>query len=170
VKKDDADSAPDRHATLGALLRHPYERMYRWLYAELASHGFPEVRPGFSVVLRNLTPRGERVSDLAVRAAMTKQSMAYLVEQMAGVGLVHVTPDETDRRAKLVRLTPRGEEVVSVGVRLATEYERRLGEAVGEKKMAQLRKLLTELYEHLEDAPEPGSNQSPRGAGTLRAK
>lgn len=170
MNKDDARPGPDRQATLGALLRRPYEPMYRWLYAELAAQGFPEVRPGFSVVLRNLTPQGERVSDLAVRAAMTKQSMGYLVEQMANVGLVDITPDESDRRAKLVRLTSRGEEVVSVGVRLAAEYERRLGAAVGEKKMAQLRKLLTELYEHLEDAPEATPERGARAGASFRVR
>ena len=41
----------DTHATLGALLRKPYERMSQWLYAELATKGFEDVRPAFSAVL-----------------------------------------------------------------------------------------------------------------------
>lgn len=148
-------SWPDRHATLGALLRRPYEVMNRWLYAELAARGYPEVRPGFSVVLRNLPPAGARVSDLAVVGGMTKQSMAYLVEQMAAVGLVHVEPDPSDGRAKLVRLTPRGEEVVSVGVELSASYEKRFAQAIGERKMAQLRGVLMALYTHLEGVQQP---------------
>lgn len=144
-------SWPDRHATLGALLRRPYERMYRWLYAELAARGYPEVRPGFSSVLRNLGPDGGRVSDLAVQAGMTKQSMAYLVEQMTDVGLVAVEPDATDRRAKVVRLTERGQAVVFLGVELSRDYERRLAELVGTRKMAQLRTVLEELHARLED-------------------
>jgi DNA-binding MarR family transcriptional regulator len=145
---------PDAHATLGALLRRPYERMYRWLYAELARRGFEEVRPGFSVVLRNLPPAGARVTDLAARASMTKQSMGYLVDQMAVAGLVEITPDLNDRRAKTVRLTRRGHEVVVTGVELAAAYEARLAEMLGKRKMTELRKVLTELYDRLEDDPD----------------
>ena len=149
--RDDGDrSWPDRHATLGALLRRPYEHMHGWLYGELAARGYPEVRPGFSVVLRHVAAAGSRTTDLAALAGMTKQSMAYLVEQMAAVGLVEVTADARDGRAKLVRLTARGEEVVTTGVRLAAECERTFAEAIGAAKMAQLRSLLGELYRHLE--------------------
>jgi DNA-binding MarR family transcriptional regulator len=138
-------SLPDRHATLGALLRRPYEDMSRWLYAELSAAGFDEVRPAYSSVLRNLPPEGSRVSELAVRAGMTKQSMAYLVEQMADAGLVAVRADPTDGRAKRVRFTARGSDAVAAALQLSARYERALGKRLGASKLKQLRVLLTEL-------------------------
>lgn len=138
-------SLPDRHASLGALLRRPYEDMSRWLYAELAALGYDEVRPAHSSVLRNLSPDGSRVTELAARAGMTKQSMAYLVEQLVEAGLVEVGADPADGRAKQVRFTARGTEVVSAALRLSAEYERALGARIGVRKMRQLRALLVEL-------------------------
>lgn len=138
-------SLPDRHASLGALLRRPYEDMSRWLYAELANLGFDEVRPAHSSVLRNLSPEGSRVTELAARAGMTKQSMAYLVEQPVGAGLVEVGADPADGRARQVRFTARGTEVVAAALRLSADYERALAARIGVRKMQQLRALLVEL-------------------------
>lgn len=143
-------SSPDFYVTLGSLLRHPYERMVTNLYAELGRQGFDEVRPAFSVVLRNLPPAGARVSDLAIQAGMTKQSIGYLVDQMAGVDLVKVTPDATDRRANLVKLTPRGTKVVMAIIELSRQFEAECAAQIGGQKMARLRTLLTELNRHLD--------------------
>lgn len=149
----------DAHATLGALLRRPYECMSDWLYAELAEGGFPEVRTSFSAVLRNLPAGGARVSELAARAGMTKQSMGYLVDQMATAALVEIAPDPHDRRANTVRLTARGEQVVARGIALSARYEQHMTGLIGERKMAQLRVLLAELYAQLDGegaaAPPP---------------
>lgn len=140
----------DTHQTLGALLRTPYERMSGWLYAELRESGFEDIRPAFSAVLRNLGPGSSRVSELAARAGMTKQSMSYLVEQMQGCGLVTVTPDAQDRRANTVQLTARGEKAVLTGIVLSKSYEERLAGLLGERKIAQLRSILEELAAKLE--------------------
>jgi DNA-binding MarR family transcriptional regulator len=144
--------SPEFHATLGALLRRPYERMAVSLYAELGQQGFDEVRPAFSAVLRNLPPAGARVSDLALQADMTKQSIGYLVDQMVAVDLVEVTPDATDRRANVVKLTPRGTEVVMAIIELSRKFEAECAVQIGEHKMARLRVLLTELNRHLDAA------------------
>ncbi|MDB5999991.1 MAG: hypothetical protein JWP52_1690, partial [Rhizobacter sp.] len=141
------------------LLRRPYERMYGWLYAELAAQGYANIRPAFSAVLRNLPQTGARVSELAARASMTKQSMAYLVNQMVDAGLVTVTPDANDKRASNVALTPHGEEVMAAAIALSKSYEARLGELLGDKKMAQLRAVLTELYTKLEDVDVMASSK-----------
>jgi DNA-binding MarR family transcriptional regulator len=138
-------SLPDRHASLGALLRRPYEDMSCWLYAELAAMGYEEVRPAHSSVLRNLSPDGSRVTDLAARAGMTKQSMAYLVDQLVAAGLVAVGADPADGRAKQVRFTARGTEVVAAALRLSAEYERALAARIGARKLQQLRALLIEI-------------------------
>ena len=146
----------ETNSTLGALLRYPYERMAVWLYAELAERGYTEVRPAYSAVLRNLSAGGSRVSELALRAGMTKQSMGYLVDQMTAAGLVFITQDQRDRRANTVRLTPRGEALVATGIELSKRYEERLVELVGERKIHQLRSVLEELYLKLEDDSEAG--------------
>lgn len=144
-------SIPEIHATLGALLRRPYEHMSEWQYGELAKRGFDDVRPAFSAVLRNMPASGARVVDLAARAGMTKQSMGYLVDQMQAAALLEIAPDPDDRRANIVRLTPRGEEVVNTNIELSRQVEACLAQLVGDDKMKQLRSILEEIAEKLDD-------------------
>ncbi|MFZ6655362.1 MarR family winged helix-turn-helix transcriptional regulator [Undibacterium sp. TJN19] len=153
--KNLSKSLPEAEATLGTLLRRPYEHMSEWLYAELVKHGFDDVRPAFSAVLRNLPANGARVVDLAQRAGMTKQSMGYLVDQMLAAGLVEIAPDLQDRRANTVRLTNRGEAVVATGIALSKLYESNLAQLVGEAKLAQLRSTLHEIYQLLDEPALP---------------
>ncbi len=145
----------DSHATLGALLRRPYETMSDWLYAELAASGFDDIRPAFSAVLRNLSQDGGRVSELATKAGITKQSMGYLVDQMAACGLVELAPDPHDGRAKVVRLTDRGTAAVLAGVELSGRYEAFLSELIGRRDMNQLRALLAKLHKALSERQSP---------------
>ncbi len=51
---------------------------------------------------------GDRLTDLAQRAGMTKQSMAQLVDQCEAWGLVTRGPDPHDARARRVLFTPTG--------------------------------------------------------------
>lgn len=139
----------DSRATLGALLRRPYDEMSTWLYTELAASGFDEVRPAFSAVLRHLPADGTSVTDLAHRAGMTKQSMGYLVDQMAEAGLVAQQPDAADRRAKIVTLTERGQAALDAALVLSQRCEDRFAGLIGRAKLKQLRTLLAELSEAL---------------------
>ena len=135
--------------------------MSDWVYAELAKSGF-DVRPANSTVLRNIPLEGARVSDLAALAGLTKQSMAYLVEQMEMAKLVDVQPHLEDRRAKTVKLTDRGRAAGARAIELSRQYEQHCVELVGAKKMATLREILTELHAKLEDraAADPANSKS----------
>ena len=139
------ESLPAVHRTLGALLRRPYEEMADRLYAELAERGFPDARVAHSAVFRTISPGGSRVTELAARAGMAKQSMAYLVEQMQALGYVEVLPDPDDRRAKRVRLTARGEALVREAVRLSAQHERRYAMLIGQERVSELRAILEAL-------------------------
>ena len=133
---------PERRQTLGALLRLPYEALQREVYGGLAERGFPEIRPAHSAVFRHLAPGGSRLTALAERAGMTKQSMAYLVEGLEAAGHLRTAPDPTDGRARLVRLTGTGERVLAALLDLSAAAEARLVERIGAKRAARLRRAL----------------------------
>lgn len=57
---------------------------------------------------RHLALGGDRLTDLAARAGMAKQSMAQLVDQCEAWGLITREPDPRDARARLVCFTPTG--------------------------------------------------------------
>ncbi len=59
-------------------------------------------------ITRHLALGGSRLTDLAVRAGMTKQAMGDLVTQCEAWGLVVREPDPHDARARQVRFTPTG--------------------------------------------------------------
>lgn len=59
-------------------------------------------------ITRHLSLEGDRLSDLAQRAGMSKQAMADLVDQCVAWGLVTRTPDPRDGRARRVCFTPVG--------------------------------------------------------------
>lgn len=131
--------------TLGSLLRRPYERLQARVYAGLAARGFPDVRPAHSSVFRIILPRGSRVSDLAELAQMTKQSMAYLINDLEKLGYVTIEPDPQDGRAKLVRLTERGHAVWATLVELSRRAEEDGARIVGAERIRELRRTLLDL-------------------------
>ena len=59
-------------------------------------------------ITRHLSLGGDRLTDLAQRAGMSKQAMADLVDQCAAWGLVTRSSDPRDARARLVRFTATG--------------------------------------------------------------
>lgn len=155
----------EQRGTLGALLRLPYGHLQKIVYGGLAARGFPDVREAHSAVFRTVTPQGAHVSEMAERAGMTKQSMAYLVDALAAAGYVTVAPDPDDRRAKRVRLTARGEAVWEALLALSAAAEAELAARIGVAKMATLRSLLQELGAAIPQPPEPGGGQSAAPAG-----
>ncbi|MBE2319945.1 MarR family transcriptional regulator [Solirubrobacter sp. CPCC 204708] len=113
--------------------------------ARLAERGHPQVRYAHGNVFQFLDDAGTRVSVLAERAGMTKQSMAQLVEHLETHGYVERVSDPADGRAKLVRTTARGREVFAVVREFIAETEALIEARLGADKLARLRALLTEL-------------------------
>ena len=114
---------------LGVLLREPFRVASAQLHERFAEHGHPEVRPPHGNVFQFLDDDGTRVSVLADRAQVTKQSMAELVAHLERHGYVERIPDPADRRAKLVRATARGKELYALAREFAAETEARVDRA-----------------------------------------
>ncbi len=144
-----ATSARRAPENLAILLREPFRLGSAWLHERFAERGHPDVRAPHGNVLQFLDDRGTRVSVLAERAQITKQSMAELVAHLERHGYVERVPDPADRRAKLVRATARGREVFRIAREFVAELEQRWTERLGEEKMRRLRELLVELNEDL---------------------
>src|SRR6478609_4781033 len=108
---------------LGELLREPFRIGSEQLHERLAERGHAEVRAPHGNVFQFLDDEGTRVSVLAQRAQVTKQSMAELVAHLERHGYVERVPDPGDRRAKLVRATARGRELYAVAREVVAEIE-----------------------------------------------
>jgi DNA-binding MarR family transcriptional regulator len=134
---------------LAILLREPFRIGSERLHERLSERGHPDVRAPHGNVFQYLDDGGTRVSVLAHRAQITKQSMAELVAHLERHGYVERVPDPTDRRAKLVRATARGREVYVVAREFVRDLEAEWTERLGKEKMRQLRELLRELNDAL---------------------
>lgn len=137
-------------ARIAQLCRAIYDNLREQIYAAAAREGFVDLRPAHSHVLRNIDAAGSRVVDLAGRADMTKQSMAYLTDALAKLGYVEIRPDPTDGRAKLVVLTPRGRDAVAALTRLSLEAEARIARQLGQTKLDAIRDGLADIRAALE--------------------
>src|SRR6476646_5359860 len=89
--------------------------------------------------------RGLRLTEIAERGNMTKQSAGEVVDYLVARGYVERVPDPDDRRAKLARLTERGTAAQAYGFRLLAEIEKRWGERYGAERIAGLRAMLEEI-------------------------
>lgn len=139
------DSHPVAQGSLGALLRQAYEWLAEQVYGGLAARGFPEIRRAHGGLLRHIRPGGSRLTDLAQAAGMAKQSMAYLVEDLAALGHVEILPDPEDGRARRVCLTERGRRLMETLLALSAEAEAELAIRIGPREAAGLRRALEKL-------------------------
>jgi DNA-binding MarR family transcriptional regulator len=142
-------SARRRPENLAVLLREPFRSGTELLHRRFAERGHPEIRPPHGNVMQFLDDSGTRVSVLAERAEITKQSMAELVAHLERLGYVERVPDPSDRRAKLVRATPNGKQLYAIAREVVAEIEAEWTRRLGKTKMRQLRALLEELNDGL---------------------
>jgi DNA-binding MarR family transcriptional regulator len=104
--------------------------------------GFTDIRPGHGCVFGTIDPQGSRLTDLAQRANMTKQSVGEATSDLEQRGYLERVPDPNDGRAKIIRLTERGREAQAIGRRLIDDLEREWAERYGEARVAALREAL----------------------------
>jgi DNA-binding MarR family transcriptional regulator len=130
---------------IGILLRARFQEMVRRVSDGLADAGFDDIRPAHTIVFQHISAEGSRLSELAERAQLTKQSVAYLVDYLEARGYVERRPDPSDRRAALICLTDRGWDEVRAALAIIGQIEEEWARRLGERRMAQLRELLAEL-------------------------
>jgi DNA-binding MarR family transcriptional regulator len=112
------------------------------LYGRVEAAGLKDIRPGHGCVFSNIQPDGSRLTELAERACMTKQTVGEVASDLEKLGYVERVPDPADGRAKIIRLTSRGRDAQAIGRGLVDELERDWAERYGEENVAALRQAL----------------------------
>ncbi|MGN6791931.1 MAG: MarR family winged helix-turn-helix transcriptional regulator [Streptosporangiaceae bacterium] len=127
---------------LGILLGVAFQEFVRELHAAHAAAGFADLGRSDGFVFRSLASRPMTVSELAGHLEITKQGAAQIIDDMERRGYVEREPDPEDRRARLVRLSGRGERALANARRFHHDYERRLATACGPDAVSTLRAML----------------------------
>jgi DNA-binding MarR family transcriptional regulator len=133
------------HIPLTALLDLAFEAMLAEFRNEIDESEFDDLRVTHGCVFRYVRETGMRLTEIAERANVTKQSAGEIVDDLVELGYVERVPDPADRRAKLVCLTGRGERAQEFGFRTFAAIEERWAERFGTERIAGLRRTLEEV-------------------------
>lgn len=130
------------------------DRLNRALQLDMvrAGHaaGFPELKQAHNAVFGTLSgTHGSHTADMALRAGITRQSMGEIVRDLMRLGIVEMTVDPEDRRAKLVTYTDYGLEFARGGRQYIADLEERFAEEFGEDEYAMVRDVLARIVDLL---------------------
>lgn len=96
--------------------------------------------------LLNLIPDGgDRVTDLAERARMTKQALGQFVDNLQERGYVESARNPADGRVRIVRRTAKGDEVRDATVAAIERLEETWRAELGDRRYATMRNALRDL-------------------------
>jgi len=124
------------------LLSVAFDDFCEGLEQRLADTPYNDIRISHGCVFGNIEPDGSRLTELAERARMTKQSVGEVTSDLEQRGYVERVPDPSDGRAKIIRLTERGRAAQALGIGLIDDLEQEWGERFGAERVAALREAL----------------------------
>jgi DNA-binding MarR family transcriptional regulator len=124
-----------------------YRAMESRVLQDLAAAGFGDITAAQGRIFARLDPGGTRITDLAERAQVTKQTAGFLVDQLERAGYVRRVPDPRDARARLVQIAERGWAAVEIARRTEAAVEAEWTNHLGRASATQLRRSLTRLRE-----------------------
>jgi DNA-binding MarR family transcriptional regulator len=150
----------DPQTPLIALLGGLRDAIGAELHARLRELGFAEIRPAHGCVFGNIQPDGSRLTELADRSGITKQSVGEAVADLERLGFVERVPDPDDGRAKIIRLTPHGAEAMAAAQEIFDDIEGRLAEELGHDNFHRFRETLVHVHELM----QPATEAAPRAA------
>jgi DNA-binding MarR family transcriptional regulator len=155
------DEMPWRRANMSRLLFTAAWLFDKRILSYVNRHGFPELRMVHLHLPRNIDLAGTRLTEIAARAEMSKQSMAEIVDACETMGLVGRIEDPNDRRAKLVALTPHGHKLMKIVRAAISSAEQELKSEVGAAAAQALASTLTDYVGRASPA-KASSGRAPR--------
>ena len=138
------------------------------IYDGIREAGFDDFTIAQGRLAAGIDPEGTRLTVLADRARVAKQTATALVDNLERAGYVERVPDPLDGRARLVRITARGWEVIPVARANEQAVEQEWAAYLGPRRMRQLREALellravTDPYAD-DETPNPASRDATRG-------
>ena len=136
-----------RDMLIGALLRVPAQAIHRRIIKELNAAGFDELRLPHMAVLNFPGPDGVRPGTLAERAGMSKQAINQLLRSLERLGYIVRSDVPDEGSARIVRFTKRGRAAYAKISDILRDIEREWSAELGPKRFAQLKELLSLVWE-----------------------
>jgi DNA-binding MarR family transcriptional regulator len=108
------------------------------LHAELARRGHPDMRPAHGFALQAIGLRGATATEVGRRLGISKQAAGKTIDRLAEIGYVHKSGDDSDRRRKLVRITPRGRDALAQSAMIFEDIRSRWRDTLGAARLSAL--------------------------------
>ena len=131
---------------LATLMFVSYRAMDERVRRAMQEAGY-DVTVAQSRLAQRIAAEGSRLTELADRAQVTKQTASLLVAALEREGLVERIPDPSDGRARLIRLSARGREAAGQAMQVVRGVEQEWTEHLGAELASQLRDGLVKLRE-----------------------
>jgi DNA-binding MarR family transcriptional regulator len=107
-------------------------RVHELVMERTRKAGFTGVRESHGYLIQQVIESERTITELARRMGVTQQAASKMVAELIRLGILEAT-SARDRRAKQVRLSPRGWQCVRLGRRTRAGIETRLLRAAGKK-------------------------------------
>lgn len=130
--------------SLGVLLFIPYRHMEQRILDAVVAAGYP-ITLVQARLFQRIDPAGSRLTTLAAAGQTTKQAAKFLVDQLENGGYVERVADPDDGRARLVRITGRGHDVIRVATAVQLRIEDEWTIHLGHHRTEELRQSLLRL-------------------------
>jgi DNA-binding MarR family transcriptional regulator len=130
---------------LSHLLLSAFRSLDDEIEAAMRDRGVLDLRPSQAAALLLIDRAGTRLTELSSRAGITKQAMMQVLDELQQLGCIRRTPDPTDARAKVVRLTAKGLRHRAAARKAIQAVEARIRRGMGDRRYDALRAMLEEL-------------------------
>lgn len=148
----------DRANYLMRGLLHAYYWYDESLQNLLRGSGYPSLPRTKSMIMVNITDGIKRPADLARNLGISRQAIQQTLAEMEADGLITLTPDPQDGRAKIVEFSPRGRGIGRAATDAIAEIERELIDRIGARTVEELKRALyADWGPHLEREPRRSS-------------
>ncbi len=136
----------------------PVYRAFHVLAQEkYAARGHPGLTTAHTLLFTHLDAEGTRIVTLAERMGTSKQFTGRLVHQLVELSYMTAEPDPQDRRATIVRATPRGIEFFNDACAAKDEIEAMFRAVVGKADYDQMIRSMAKLAAHFAAQGRTGS-------------
>ena len=130
---------PSDDPPLARLFAIAYRLLIDGLHERLRARGWADVRPAFGFVLLAARDEPTTSTELAALMGTTKQAASKLVDTMVATGYVRRAVGTDDARQRPIRLTPRGNQLLSAVEEIYVELEREWADIIGPAQLRQIR-------------------------------
>lgn len=125
----------ERRRNMRQLLLRASRIVNRHVVEGLHARGYTDLRSTHTTLLSNIDLAGSTVTAAAERAGITKQAMGRLATELEDAGYIRIEADPKDARARILRLSRTGKQLMLDSLKVMAELERRYARSVGRDRL-----------------------------------